>query len=471
MLLVALILTLVWILSWPWDPDERIVAVAWLLSVPVCLVASWQGRRRGYVAAAVIGGIIPVTGYFFSHFLNVSGLGGIAERLMLLTLLSISAAGAIGAVLLTAAIRQFRSLSPITKRRLIVAAVSLIVVGVVCRIAWVVYRDCTSWKPTLTIADIKSDLSNRPPRPCALSDDGSLLAVAASGGPNGKARLRLWEVASGTERQPLELSGVFVQSICFAPGGSRIAVVHGAKEGVSVYETATGNLLKSLTAAPSNIRTGDNCCFSGDGQELATLEYNYNANVCTVKVWATDAWKPLYGHRVDGLVRLFAAGEGLALLIGEGRAKLVDAQSLKPLSSHSIDFDTMGVPSMSRDGMTIGSGRSLVDVQSGKVTRLTGPVYCLANGGRRFVARRCDMDAYRHMGLDWRRGLPFFRHLWAYRAAGSQVVLVDPHSGKEICASPTNLGGIGEIRSSGDGRTVAAQNWNGESFRVWRVPD
>jgi len=469
MLLVALILTLVWILSWQWDPDERIVAVAWLLSAPFCLVAGWQGRRRGYIAVAAIGGIIPVTVYWTSNFLHISGLGGRAEPLMLLTLLSISICGAVAAVLLTTGIRQFRRLSPIAQRRLIVAGISLIVAVVVCRIAWVVYRDLTSWKPVLTIAEFKSDLPNRP---FALSDDGSLLAVAASGGPNGKSRLRVWDVASGTERQSPGLSGVFVQSISFAPDGSRIAVVHGANEGISVYETATGNLLKSLAAAPSNIRGGDNCCFSGDGGELAAIEYNYRANICTVKVWNTNTWEALCVHRVKGLVRLFAAGEGLALLIGDGRARLLDAQSLNPLSPHAIDFDTVGQPSMSRDGMSVGSGHSLVDVQSGKVTRLTGPVYCLADGGRYFVARRCDMDAYRHLGLDWRRSLPFVRHWWAYRAAISQVVLVDAHSGKEICASsPNQGGGIGEIRSSGDGKTVAARDGRGESFRVWRVPD
>ncbi|HUE73301.1 MAG TPA: WD40 repeat domain-containing protein [Pirellulaceae bacterium] len=470
MLLVALILTLVWILSWQWDPDERIVAAVWLLSAPFCVVAGWQGRRRGYVAAAAIGGVIPVTVYMISHYLRILGLGAWPEPLMLLTLLSISAAGAIGAVLLTTAIRQIRSLGPITRHRLIVAVVGLIVAGVVCRIAWVVYRDRTSWKPALTIAEFKSDLPNRP---FALSDDGSVLAVAASGGPKGKARLRLWDVASGKERQSLDLNGAFVQSICLAPDGSRIAVVHGAKEGVSVYETTTGNLLKSLTAAPSNLRSGDNCCFSGDGRELAALEYNYRAQVYTVKMWATDTWESLGEHRVEGdLVRLFAAGDGLALLIGDGRARLLDAQSLKPLIPHAIDFDTVGQPTMSRDGMTVGSGHSLVDTQSGKVTRLTGPVYCLASGGRRFVARRCDMDAYRPRALDWRRGLPFVRHWWAYRTAGSQVVLVDAYSGKEICVSPANPGGVvGQIRCSGDGKMVAAQNWNGESFSVWRVPD
>jgi WD40 repeat protein len=122
----------------------------------------------------------------------------------------------------------------------------------------------------------------------AFSPDGGLLA-AGSGSFNTPGQVKVWDMASGTEK----FTGacrVMAQALAFTPDGTRLAVGDGflfqAPGEVHLWDTATGQETFTL---PGHAGAVVSLAFSPDGTRLASAGYEGG-----VKVW--DA-SPLPGAR------------------------------------------------------------------------------------------------------------------------------------------------------------------------------
>ena len=468
---IAAFLGLVWFFSWRWDADERIVLAVWLICVLPVIALGRRGRFRGLVAAAVLGAIVPVTVFWLSHVLRLGfGLGTRVEALMTLTLVTIAIGGGLAAMLATGLIRLFGDLGPKLKERVAGITLVLIAVGLVGRIILIVASDRARWKPVFKMPALDSGAATTYFSPYVLSDDGTLLAIAQpfqDSGNQPKSRLQIWNIESQTESPRVEFSIPMVHALSFAPDGSKVAVVHTS--GICIYETSTGKLEKTLNASAFSPWQGNTCCFSADGRKLAFCNYDHKAQRFTVQVWQTDPWEPVSKRQIEGIVRLFATEQGILLQTDDG-PRLLDAETLVPLKTKNLQYDRRGYPFVTRDGRYIGSGHSLIEIETGQLHRLQAPINGLLWGGR-FVTRRCDMDAYQYVANpDFRSGVPFVRHWWRRGYTSGQAVLVDVATGKEICSSPNYVTeGLTDIKSSADGKTVASQTWTGSMY-VWKVP-
>jgi len=468
---IAAFLGLVWFFSWRWDADERIVLATWLMCVLPVIALSRRGRFRGLVAAAVVGTTVPVTAFWLSHVLRLGfGLGTRVEALRTLTLITIAFGGGLAAVLATGLIRLYADLAPKPRQRVAGIVLVLVAVGLTGRIILVVASDRARWKPVFRMPAQESDAATTYFPPYALSDDGTLLAIAQPAKVSGnqpKSRLQIWNIESQTESPRVEFSIPMVHALCFAPDGAQVAIVHTSS--ICIYETSTGKLQKTLNASALSPWYGNTCCFSADGRKLALCNYDHKAQTFTVQVWRTHPWEPVSKRQIQGIVRLFATEQRILLQTDDG-PRLLDAETLAPLQTNNLQYDRGGGPFVTRDGRYIGSGHSLIEIETGQLQRLKAPINGLLVGGR-FVTRRCDMDAYQYAANpDFRSGVPFFRHWWRRGYTSGQAVLLDVATGKEICSSPDYATeGLTGFMSSADGTTVSSQTWT-DSMYVWRVP-
>lgn len=469
MAVVAALLAVVWIFTWPWDADERLFLATWLGCVLPAVALGRRGRFSGFVAAVVAGTAIPVTVFWLAHaFRLANGLGTQPEALLTVTLLVTAASGGVAALLATGCVRQYQNLSNWHKSRVAGIMLGAIVLALVGRIIFATISDRSIWKPAFHVPALDDEAATRYWSPFSLSDDGQLLAISqpvlADGKPS--SRVQLWNLESAAANPRLELSLPSVHAVCFSPDSSRMAVIHTGS--IGIYETSTGILEKTIVAATFSPRRQNSCCFSANGKTLAFCNYDRTVQIVHVQVWETENWRPLTHHRLPGSVRLFGTERGALLLVEEG-PKVLDAQTLQPIAAAHIDYDRHGAPFVTRDGRFVACGRGLVEIDTGTRQELAAIIYCLA-AGQRFVTRRSDMGTNRSAAsLDYQNGIPLFRHWWRRGTSSGQIVLLDVATGEELAASPDYPAeAFVEMKSSADGKTVAGQTWAGTMY-VWRV--
>jgi WD40 repeat protein len=92
------------------------------------------------------------------------------------------------------------------------------------------------------------------------SPDGTLLASASA-----DRTVKLWDVATGTERRTLQGHGDRVRSVAFSPDGRQLASGSDDKV-VKLWDVATGREERALTGHTAAVRR---VAFSPDGQRLA----------------------------------------------------------------------------------------------------------------------------------------------------------------------------------------------------------
>jgi WD40 repeat protein len=121
----------------------------------------------------------------------------------------------------------------------------------------------------------------------AISPDGKSVAVPVTAGSRGApagiiiedtgAAVRVWELESGKDTEPVKDFKMAVQGVVFSPDGKRLATSGGDKV-VRVWDLETG---KQLAALPSRDRV-EAVAFSPDGKSLAA-----GSKDGTVQIWVT----------------------------------------------------------------------------------------------------------------------------------------------------------------------------------------
>ena len=118
----------------------------------------------------------------------------------------------------------------------------------------------------------------------AISPDGKRVAVPVTSGSRGaqagehtRAAVRVWELETGKDTEPVKRLKMAVQAVVFSPDGKQLATA-GNDKVVRVRDLDTG---KQLAALPSQGRV-EAVAFSPDGKSLAA-----GSNDGTVRIWVT----------------------------------------------------------------------------------------------------------------------------------------------------------------------------------------
>jgi WD40 repeat protein len=168
----------------------------------------------------------------------------------------------------------------------------------------------------------------------AYAADGKTLASAGDDNINA-GELKLWDLAGGTERVPIEPFPFRLWGAAYAPDGKSVAVV-GADRTAQVVDTTTGHVLTSFPLP----FYGRHVAYSPDGKLLA-VAYGQDGRV---RVYELDGGRARPDFRVPGGKRVFGvdfAPDGKRLLTpaADGAVTLWDvstpqARALARLEGH-----------------------------------------------------------------------------------------------------------------------------------------
>jgi dipeptidyl aminopeptidase/acylaminoacyl peptidase len=117
----------------------------------------------------------------------------------------------------------------------------------------------------------------------ALSPDGKTLAAAG-----GYGTVRLWDVDTGKERQPLEEKGAaWVNALAFTPDGKTL-ITGGDDKAIRIWDLETGKVTRRLVAGLT-----DAVSISPDGKTLATAARPVGNQAGGIHTWDLATGKPL----------------------------------------------------------------------------------------------------------------------------------------------------------------------------------
>jgi RNA polymerase sigma factor (sigma-70 family) len=280
-------------------------------------------------------------------------------------------------------------------------------------------------------------------RPLALSPDGKTLAVehtaqAREANPGGGRtvftlyRLSMWDVMTGTVRLTTEGEKDVLWAAAFTADGSRVAT-SGMAQHVSVWDAATGKLVRKLDGQPKGSRPDaiNTVAFSPDGNRLAVV-----GDAPTVLVWDLTTGKEVSpqaeAHQAEVSAVAYAPdGRTVATASGDHTVRLWDATTGRP--THVLRGHTDAVRALvySPDGRTLASADM-------------GSVVCLwdaATGQLRHTIQAVPRTAGVYHGV-----CPIiFTGLGTgliYWGDDRRLRLFDVATGKEVVSRPADLSGL-----------------------------
>jgi hypothetical protein len=500
--LMTLLAFLVWVLSWSWDRDERLILGLWIVGVTAAIYRSYRRKERGIGSCVIVGGLFPAVAYLG---LYLSGgvywnVGMAPDEVVSTNVGFIVSMGALLGGILAAAItpRGLYELPPSRRDdRRLTRLVGLAIVAVAATLSigvWTLHRRSKTWKPH-TVASARDEHSQgtNPPL-AALSGDGSLLAatiqplfnarqLAAADVATAKKLLqgrplRIWDLTNRTERIPNNILVPYAQSMTFSPDGKSLALVQRFKDGISIRDSTSGKESKFLAARTVNEWDGARCIYSRDGTLLAISCWGDPKSM--VQLWRVSDGTLIKEQAIDGRAQIELIGDRFALFVmredpevGEvATAELLELSTLEPLQAKWRGQETVmwAGSVVSPDGLYLGAYEQLVELRTGRVCPLSADIYAFARGGKYAIGVRNEVEPDRPLWLpDWFFALPFVRHCWRC-GAQSQIALFETATGREICASPWSFRHINDLQVSTDGRVVAAvDEW--DEIHIWGVPN
>jgi WD40 repeat protein len=171
----------------------------------------------------------------------------------------------------------------------------------------------------------------------AISPDGKYLAI----GWNGHPGLQIWRTDDWTRVDATRAANKyqFVRGVAFSPDGKYLATSDYIREGVSLQELSTGEVIHELPTRPEG---SGNLTFSADSQwVVATSEFHGTPP----RIWNVRTGQPheltTVGHRIGPAHLAFAPGGETIVTAGDdGTARFWDAatgQQLRMASHHPTE--------------------------------------------------------------------------------------------------------------------------------------
>lgn len=189
----------------------------------------------------------------------------------------------------------------------------------------------------------------------ALSPDGSLLAVSngATAAKNAPTSIKVWNVASRTEKFTLIGHSAKVVSLAFSPDGRWLASGSNLEDGTArLWDLTTGKQAQSFPGHEAPVCVA----FSGDGKLLATA--CGGRTTPTVKLWNVDDGKQVaqLEDRKPGSIYAIAYsrdGRRIADIGGKSLLRIWDVSKQAVEHSAKLSFDDGHALAFSPDGATL----------------------------------------------------------------------------------------------------------------------
>ena len=194
----------------------------------------------------------------------------------------------------------------------------------------------------------------------AYSPDGKTLALGGCSGPldnygqclsPGKPIIRLMNADTGDIIRELQGHTSTISGLAFSPDGSTLVSASEAADGtIRFWDTATGNMLRSLNINSKNGLPA--LAISPDGSTLVAAWYQ------NVRAWDFNSGKVLLqGKSSNGIPQFSKDGSRMAVYGSSDRSsiEIYDASSWTPITKFAIPSGTLQL-ALSPDGKTLVTG-------------------------------------------------------------------------------------------------------------------
>lgn len=341
----------------------------------------------------------------------------------------------------------------------------------------------------LDLGEVRESWDAEVPRPfrLACSPDGSALVSLSFQTP-----VVLWDTRQGRVRARLPRRGASGTESRLSPDGSRLACWGRNLEGVSLWDTTTGEFLCNLASGDRNVR---DVVFDPEGRRLAT-----GAEDGTIRLWNVEGLKEegQMARRKHASCCLSFSPDGRTLASGEntGEITLWDVERHEELQR--LEGGHSGVESVgfSPDGTLLAAGTGTGQIYIWNIAAETEKMLREGDSGGAVTQVAFSPDGTRLLSVGFHSTV----RLWDLATDETETVLLDGE-GAAVAASGFSPGGnlvvtetggvlriwevgrrnprktvvwpgqkLSSVSFTAEGIVLASNSIGGGNFRVWVVP-